>query len=320
MSGNNQPVICFHLLQDPITVDDISPCLSTGNSDHGQASLGVCYSLDRASFNQGKNAQFDIGIDDSGTAHTLVAKGPNAVCYGICSMASNAMKSDNPNSGVYEADSSKTLDTSGANPVCNQGGILIVQNESMGVYTLQGSMMGRKDKNGPQGDGINEGECFTLNTADRHAVAYGVPLNFRPENTRIYEECATTVCNGTNPGHHQGVIEVTPVKLIVRRLTPTECARLQGMPDWWCDDLGIPEPSEKEIDLWAERFETYRTITDPKKKPKSRKQIEKWLKNPNSDSAEYKMWGNGMALPCIMYVLQGVVQTLTMRRLEAMLE
>ena len=300
MSGNNQPVICFHLLQDPIPVDDISPCLSTGNSDHGQASLGVCYSLDRASFNQGKNAQFDIGIDDSGTAHTLVAKGPNAVCYGICSMASYAMKSDNPNSGVYEADSSKTLDTSGANPVCNQGGILIVQNESLGgVYALQGSMIGREDKNGPQGDGINEDECFTLNTADRHAVAYGVPLKSE---------------------HLQGVIEATPVKLIVRRLTPTECARLQGMPDWWCDDLGIADPTKEEINLWAERFETYRLITDPEKKPKSRKQIEKWLKNPNSDSAEYKMWGNGMALPCIMYVLQGVVQTLTMRRLEAMLE
>ena len=92
----------------------------------------VCYSLDRASFNQGKNAQFDIGIDDGGGAHTLVAKGPNAVCYGICSTASNAMKSNNPNSGVYETDSSKTLDTSGINPTCNQGGILIVQNEPMG--------------------------------------------------------------------------------------------------------------------------------------------------------------------------------------------
>ena len=109
--------------------DLISPTLRS--EIHGHAPL-VCYSLDRASFNQGKNAQFDIGIDDSGTAHTLVAKGPNAVCYGICSMASNAMKSDNPDSGVYEADTAKTIDTSGGNPACNQGGILIVQPKSMG--------------------------------------------------------------------------------------------------------------------------------------------------------------------------------------------
>ena len=37
--------------------------------------------LDRASYNQGKNAQFDIGIDEKGTAQSLVAKGPGAVCY-----------------------------------------------------------------------------------------------------------------------------------------------------------------------------------------------------------------------------------------------
>ena len=187
--------------------------------------LVVCYSLDRASFNQGRNAQFDIGIDDGGGAHTLVAKGPNA-------------------------------------------------------------------------------------------VAYGVPLNFRPENTHVYEEKSTTICNGTNPDFHQGVIEVTPINLIVRRLTPTECARLQGMPDWWCDDLAIEEPTEEDIDLWMDRFETWRKISDPKKKPKSRKQVEKWLKNPNSDSAEYKMWGNGMDLHCIIFVIQETVRVLRERELD----
>jgi hypothetical protein len=38
-------------------------------------------------------------------------------------------------------------------------------------YCLQGSMIGREDKNGPQGDGININKSFTLNTTDRHAVA-----------------------------------------------------------------------------------------------------------------------------------------------------
>ena len=32
-------------------------------------------------------------------------------------------------------------------------------------------MIGRDDKNGPQGSGIDEGISFTLNTIDRHAVA-----------------------------------------------------------------------------------------------------------------------------------------------------
>ena len=41
-------------------------------------------------------------------------------------------------------------------------------------YCPQGSMIGRSDKNGPQGDGINEDVAFTLNTTDRHAVAYPI--------------------------------------------------------------------------------------------------------------------------------------------------
>lgn len=85
--------------------------------------------------------------------------------YGICSYASNSMKSSNPHSGVYVADTSRTLDLNGGNPACNQGGIAVVS------YALQGSMIGREDKNDPQGDGINEDVSFTLNTVDRQAVA-----------------------------------------------------------------------------------------------------------------------------------------------------
>ena len=110
--------------------------------------------------------------------------------YGICSKDSNAMKSDNPHSGIYEAETARTLDGNGGNPSCNQGGIAIVaftQNQRDEVrdlgdrsavvcanagtkqqtYVLQGSMIGREDKNGPQGDGINEDVSFTLNTVDR---------------------------------------------------------------------------------------------------------------------------------------------------------
>ena len=42
-------------------------------------------------------------------------------------------------------------------------------------------------------------------------------------------------------------------------------------------------------------------------KVKSDKQVAKWLKDPYSDSAEYKMWGNGVALPCVWFVLCGIV-------------
>lgn len=114
--------------------------------------------------------------------------------YGICSKDSNSMKSDNPHSGIYEAETARTLDGNGGNPSCNQGGIAVVaftQNQRDEVrdlgdrsavvcanagtkqqtFVLQGSMIGREDKNGPQGDGINEDVSFTLNTID-HLSGY----------------------------------------------------------------------------------------------------------------------------------------------------
>lgn len=54
-------------------------------------------------------------------------------------------------------------------------------------------------------------------------------------------------------------------KYVLRRLTPTECARLQGFPDWWCDGAN------------------------------------------GSDSAQYKLWGNGVALPCVAFIMDRIV-------------
>ena len=94
---------------------------------------------------------------------------------------------------------------------------------------------------------------------------------------------------------------------IVRRLTPTECARLQGFPDWWCSELETEKPTNEDILFWHKVFEEYRLATAPDKKAKSGKQIIKWLKEPYSDSAEYKMWGNGVCLSNVWFVLAGIV-------------
>ena len=121
--------------------ENLCPTITAAAGMSGNNQPVICYALDRASFNQGQNAKFDININDSGIAQTVVAKGPSAVGYGQ-----------------------------------------------------------------------------------------------------------------------------SPCQFEIRRLTPTECARLQGMPDWWCDDV------------------------------------------PHKDAPEYKMWGNGMALPNVLYVLEGIAE------------
>ena len=213
--------------------------------------------------------------------------------FGISSKDSNAMKSDNPHSGIYEAETARTLDTGGGNPSCNQGGIAVIES-----YAIQGSMIGRDDKNGPRGDGINEDVSFTLNTVDRHAVYAMTTGSF----TQVDEDTSPTIMardykdpNAICMGHGY----------TVRRLTPAECARLQGFPDNWCADLGTEKPTDEEMYFWHKVFKTYSEVTGCKMK--SDKQVAKWLKDPYSDSAEYKMWGNGVALPCVWFVLCGIV-------------
>ena len=210
--------------------------------------------------------------------------------YGICSDASNSMRSDNPNSGVYEAETSRTLDGNGGSPSCNQGGMAVVCLEGNGTRPSH------------RGDGIGKDIAFTLNTVERHAVAYDC-------RNHAASEVSGTIQAKNNGG--QSLNYVNPVaqpetKYAVRRLTPGECALLQGFPSDWCGNLGTPNPSEADIDWWAEVFETYRLIMGTSGKPKSRSQIIKWLKNPHSDSAEYRLWGNGVALPCVRFVMAGI--------------
>lgn len=135
-----------------------------------------------------------MNISDDGKVGTLRAETHNhqpivTESYRIGSYHSNAMKSDNPHSGIYQTETANTLNASDPTPACRQGGIAVC---------VQGSVVGRKTENGPQGSGVNIEKSFTLNTTDRHAVA---------------------------------------VHSRVRKLTPTECLRLQGFPDDWFKDV-----------------------------------------------------------------------------------
>jgi len=302
--------------------------------------------MDSAVFdNHGKDTRFTGPIDVAPTISATYGTGGNNQPFVVENSKTYDVRftsegTVNARSNVYESDTARTIDTSGNAPESNQGGIAVVES-----YGLQGSMIGRADKNGPQGDGVNEELSFTLNTVDKHAVVYaidresfncgqnyarnlgitedGINSTLKAQGpsavatptyssskasffTNAKEELANTLI-ATDYKDPPLINDNDGIDYTVRRLTPTECARLQGFPDWWCSDLGIETPTMDDLRIWYDIFETFRKATGAYTKPKTLKQIKKWLRNPHSDSAEYKMWGNGVALPNVCFVLSGIV-------------
>ena len=94
---------------------------------------------------------------------------------------------------------------------------------------------------------------------------------------------------------------------LVRRLTPDECCRLQGYPDGWCKGLETTDPSEEDICFWTDVFSEWDAINGKPDRVRTRNSIVKWLTSPNSDAAEYKAYGNSVAVPCVFFVLAGIV-------------
>lgn len=176
--------------------------------------------------------------------------------YGISADKSNSMLSDNPHSGVYKAETCRTLDTSGTNPTCNQGGMIVLQKS----YCLQGNMLERQEKNGPAGKGVLEEVSYCLNTIDRHAVISCFEPRSKDGVPRIHGEIVPTLVASQSGGQRQpciyrdGVVGTlmardykgvgreyvwqNKLRIVagrVRRLTPLECERLQGLPDNWTE-------------------------------------------------------------------------------------
>lgn len=128
------------------------------------------------------------------------------------------------------------------------------------AYCIAGNTIDRKIENGGNGKGVLEETSYTLNMIDRHAVAqiYGA------KSYSEYEAGKVATLRASGGAYGGGSENLVLSYSIMRRLTPTECERLQGLTDGYTEG--------------------------------------------GSDTARYKALGNGMAQPCIDYVIRRITE------------
>ena len=334
--GNNQPFV----VQTPKTLkircgcegggkgaliqDDLSATLSTNNDQtlFQPRAFGVC----SKNSNSMKSDNPNSGFYEADTARCLDGNGGNPTCNqgGIAVIEGNGSRPSHRGEGYKESDVMYTLNATEQHAVAFAD-VHATLSANDGPKGPSSQMMKNPEENfvGEPSYGIGRpamSQGFqarlsfqveeevepTLVAAGASGVAHPKYSSSKASFfTEANEECANTLV-ATDYKDPPIVNDELEMDYIVRRLTPTECARLQGFPDWWCDGLETSEPTDEDIAKWREIFETHARAIGNAAKPKTDAQIKKWLQNPKSDSAEYKMWGNGVALPNVFFVLAGI--------------
>lgn len=335
--GNNQPFV----LQTPKTLkircgcegggkgaliqDDLSATLGTNNDQtlFQPRAFGVC----AKNSNSMKSDNPKSGFYEAETSRTLDANGGNPTCNqgGIAVLEGNGSRPSHKGDGYKESDVMYTLNATEQHAVAFAD-VHATHSANDGPKGPSSQMMKNPEENfvgepsygigrPAMNQGYNASFSFqieeevepTLVAAGASGVAHPRFSSSKASFfTEANEECANTLV-ATDYKDPPIVNDGEDTDYIVRRLTPAECARLQGFPDWWCDELGIAEPTDSDIAKWREIFNAHAKAMGKTTKPKSDNQIRKWLQNPQSDSAEYKMWGNGVALPNVYFVLSGIM-------------
>ena len=197
-----------------------------------------------------------------------------AICYGISGYDSNAMKSSNPHSGIYEAETARALDHNGGSPQSNQGGMMIVQPITPCVFDARGNGDGSTVPTitGDHGNRITDYTAICVGNGQTNQVSMEPVANtldtMHDQQAILYQPTVAHALKGKANCQFREDSETyvqDAATMVVRRLTPLECTRLQGFPDGWVD-----------IGDWVDS---------------------KGKKHRDADSPKYKALGNSIALP-----------------------
>lgn len=86
---------------------------------------------------------------------------------------------------------------------------------------------------------------------------------------------------------------------------------LQGFPDEWGHPDHKDDFTDEEYTFWMDVRNTHAAINGKAERQYTKEQMLAWYNKLHTDSAEYRMWGNGIALPTALYVMQGIAEELT---------
>ena len=260
----------------------ITPGQATaGTVENGAGTADRAFTLKIRSGCEGGGKGALVQTEKRATLSTLqdqtlfVAEPPKA--YSFDSLSSNSMKSKNPHSGCREVDVAKTLDTTDPTPSKNQGGIAVVapavaldmthacdviRECGEQVPALQ-ARMGTGGNQVPLTYGIGNGQA---NEASIMAEEVSQTLNTMHDAQAVMcDDVGHALRAKANCAYREDAETYVAQNMVVRRLTPLECTRLQGYPDGWVD-----------IGDWTD---------------------EKGKKHKDADSPKYKALGNSIALP-----------------------
>lgn len=261
----------FHITQDPTAFEGKSPCLTQGNPKTGQATIGVAIPIaDKATRYKGGG---DTRNND-GSANGLGVGEPGA--------PANTLTAADRHAVAY------AIDRAAFNQGMNAQYNISIQEEIAQTLVAKGpgGVAHPQDK--------MDARCYAMQAFGQYKeseIASAIKARDFKDSTDL----------------------VVEMEYIIRRLTPLECCRLQGFPDDWTEDIAISEPKASVIREWMIAWaEWWRLIGKDSgiQLPKDAKQVERWLADPASDSGLYKMWGNGIALPCAMFVMEGIAEVL----------
>lgn len=330
--------------EDPISSDDVRQCLG----GQAQASSGVCYMcypLNEQIVTRHKalGERTGMGVGKNGDpAFTLQAAHPHMVCYpsvtgSLCARADSSPCVDRGQPFVvekcgcfmggqgsaaggigYSEQEAPTLKSvmSGGNTVPEVVYDARGNGDGKTVCTITGDHCDRITDYTPlvlataQGRaevGKNESPCLMAGH-ERPIVSAIDCINMKQVGDVSGTLCAKKAGYSLNYQNPVVYTAKTRRKYIVRRLTPLECSRLQGLPDDFANVPAHEDVSDSELDFWREVWAEWAEINE--KNPKTDKQIRKWLQAPISESNQYQIYGNGIALPQWVWVLGRISEKL----------